>query len=164
LQHIGMAIKMNIPKKRALILLPLILLALSGCVGERPFMMVQLCLKDDQNVDLFKKSIRSIAQSKHMKFTDGSIENQKSLEAMKSSPNYPLIDIGAEAEDGTAMGAGNLGMSKYEVAIGFSAGSDAARSRKFAAEVIKSLQLKWKIYPVPPNRGAFPLAACRGKN
>lgn len=51
-----------------------------------------------------------------------------------------------------------MGLSAYEVAIGFSEGENSKRAHKFADAVVETLSKNWKIFVVPPNRGAMPMA------
>jgi hypothetical protein len=151
---------MNVRSNMATFALISLLGMLSGCVGKRPFLTVQTCLGSEQNVALFMNAMRSIAQSQNMKFIDGSKINQKKLATLKVSPSYRLIDIGVERKDGMGMAAGNLGLSAYEVAIGFSEGSNSEEAHKFADLVVRTLKQNWRIYVVPPGQGAFPTKAC----
>jgi hypothetical protein len=116
--------------------------------------MVQLCLRDQQNVFLFKNVVRSIAQSEHMKFIDGSTMTQKDLNTLKVGPKFPLVYIGVDGADGVGMEGGNLGLSAYEVALGFSEGSNSVAAHRFADTVVGELKKRWPVFVVPRDRGA----------
>jgi len=58
------------------------------------------------------------------------------------------------------IGAANLGLSKHQVALGFSTGSDIKQAQDFADIVIKERQRKWPVEVIPSDRGALPMANC----
>lgn len=151
---------MNMKSIATPIILILVLGLLSGCVGKRPFLMVQLCLGDEQNDAVFMGMMKSIAQSQHMEFIDGSAATQKDLIKLKVNPKYRLIYIGVKRSDGVGMEGGNLGLSAHEVALGFSEGSNPAEAHRFADMVVATLKQKWPVYVVPPGRGALPMKSC----
>lgn len=132
----------------------------TACASQDPFLMVQLCLRDTSGVASFESMMRSISESQHMAYGDRSIESQKELTALHVSPNYKLINIAADRSDGVGWGAGNLGLSAYQVAIGFSAGSNPAAAHRFANIVVDRLKQRWHVYVVPAGHGALPLKAC----
>lgn len=150
---------MDVRSPVASLLLLCLLSLLSGC-GKRGF-QVQVCLGDEQNVAVFKDMMKSIARSQHMKYIDGSAATQKYLTVIKANPDYRLINIGLEGKDDLYMDATNLGLSAYEVSVGFAQGTNHAEVHRFADTVVSALKTKWHVYSVPPDRGAFPLAACR---
>lgn len=134
---------------------------LSGCgEGKGPFLMVQTCLGDEQNVVLFENMLRAIAQSKNMTYVDGSKSTQKDLVDLKVNAGYQLINVGVERDDGIGLMAGNLGLSAYEVAIGFSEGSNPVEARQFANLVVGALKERWRVEVVPQGQGAFPMKGC----
>ena len=143
----------------ACVLIPLLGM-LSGCGGQRPFLMVQICLGDDQNVVLFENTLMVIAQSQNMTYIDGSKDTQKKLVQMDVSPNFRVIDIAVDGKDGVGMGAGNQSLSAHEVAVGFSEGSNPAGAQQFAQLVVERLQQRWPVSTVPQGRGAFPMKGC----
>lgn len=135
--------------------------ALPGCAGQHPFRMAQLCLRDEQGVAAFTGAMKEIAESENMEFVDGGAATQKDLRRLHASPDYRLVYLGIKGPDGMGLEAGNLGLSAYEVAIGFSTGSNPAAAHRFAERVIGTLGKRWKVYGVPAGRGALPLADCR---
>lgn len=128
--------------------------------GKRPFLMVQVCLRDEQNRGQFISMMKSIAQSEGMNLIDGSASTQRDLTALKANPNYQIINIGVLRGDGMGLGAGNLGLSPYEVALGFSEGSSSSEAHRFADVVIGALKQKWHVELVPTGRGALPMKNC----
>jgi len=125
--------------------------------------MVQLCLHDQKNVLLFKDTMKSLSESEGMEYGDNSAATEKELIATKLKQSYPFINIAGTRADGVGWGAGNLGLSAYEVAVGFSDGSNPAEAHRFAGMVIGKLKERWHVYYVPPGQGAFPLKHCTSK-
>ena len=93
---------------RASVILIIPLALLSGCVGKQPFLSVQLCLHDEQNLKLFVDTMKSISQSQGMDYGDRSAASQSELTSLNVSPNYPLINISANGKDNVGWGATNL--------------------------------------------------------
>lgn len=138
----------------------LMLCTFEGCTGKRPFLIVEVCLNDEKGLEQFTDLMRSIAQSEHLKFIDGSAETQHDLTMLKANKNARAINLDIEREDGLGVGAGNLGLPTYQVALGFSEGSNSLESRKFADMVIGELKKKWNVEDVPSGQGAQPMKAC----
>lgn len=136
------------------------LLMVGGCSGKHPSRAVQLCLEDERGVDDFKHVMQTVAHEKGMEFVDGSTSTARKLKAMNQHPEYELIHIGISGKDDVGLTAGNQGLSAYEVAIGFSAGSSNADEQKFERAVIQALAQRWQVHEVPAGQGAFPLKAC----
>lgn len=130
---------------------------LSACEGKHPFLVVQLCLRDDRDAAQLTEVIESIARSENLRYIDRGASTQKELVRQNSSPPYKLIYFGVKGEGGIGLEGGNLGLSAYEVAIGFSEGTNSQRSHKFADAVIEAISKKWKISVVPADRGAMPM-------
>jgi hypothetical protein len=99
-----------------------------------------------------------------MNFIDGSASTEKDLVVLKKHPGYEIIYVGIRGEDGAGLEAGNLGLSTYEVAIGFSEGSSQSGTQQFADVVVHSLERTWRVHEVPPGQGAFPLGNCSSES
>ena len=139
-----------------LFLAALILFALPSCIGKGPFQQVQLCLHDQASTDLFIQTMKEISLAHGMKFTDRSIETNRELTTLNVKPNYEVMNISGIRKDGVSWGAGNTGLSAFEVSIGFGEGSNPSGAHEFANAVIDALEQRWDIYRVPENQGAFP--------
>jgi hypothetical protein len=141
----------------------LVILMFSGCVGKHPFKQVQLCLHDQAGSQLFVQKMKEISISHGMKFTDRSSETNRELATLSKKPDYQVMNISARRDDGVGWGAGNFGLSEFEVSIGFG-GKESPAAREFADAVIRALEEKWRVYPVPPDRGAFPICVAQKPN
>jgi hypothetical protein len=137
---------------------------LGGCSGQHPSRIVQICLGDKENVAFFKEAMRSIARENGIEFIDGSATTERDLIVLKKHPGYTLIYLGIRGRDGIGLEAGNLGLSAYEVALGFSLGSDRSGAQKFEHDVIQELSKRWQVHAVPSGQGAFPLPSCSGRS
>jgi hypothetical protein len=133
-----------------------------GCTpGKHSFLIVQLCLEDERNLAEFTSMMQLIAQSERMNFVDGSAGTKRDLKAMGAlRQSGPIIHMGVEREDGMSLIAGNIGLSGYQVAVGFSEGSDPSGAHAFADRVVSRLKTRWHVDTVPAGKGAFPLKTC----
>lgn len=128
--------------------------------GERPFLLVQTCLGNDKNVALWISTMQEIARSQNMAFIDGSKATQGDMARLKVRVDGRLINISIERRDGMGLMAGNLGLTPYEVAIGFSEGSNPIEAHQFADLVVKTLKQRWDVQVVPSGLGSFPMKGC----
>jgi hypothetical protein len=135
---------------------------LFGCgQGKRPFLMVQLCFKDDRDLGDFALLLQSIAYSEGMTYIDRSGPTERELAATDASGLLaPVINSGLEGPNGLGLGVGNLGLPKYQVAVGFSEGSNPAEAHRFADSVVSRFKSRWHVETVPEGRGALPIADC----
>jgi len=127
--------------------------------------MVQLCLNDQQGLSTMVGELQSLAQSEKMTFIDNGGNTKRSLDTIgyagtERKDGSPVINLDVGRRDGMGVGVGNLGLPDYQVAVGFSEGSDAAESRHFADRVIERLKRHWHLIVVPAGTGAKPLASC----
>jgi hypothetical protein len=139
--------------------------ALLGCpVGQRPFEIAQLCLGDQKNLTQFANILKSVAQTEGMTFTDTSASTERDLKAMgvKVDPTAPVISFYVGRKDGVGLGAGNQGLPNYQVAVGFSEGSNPSDAHRFADLVVSRLEKHWHVVfvPNPAESGALPLKNC----
>lgn len=129
-------------------------------VGKQPFKMIQFCVHDQEGVNRFKQTLSSIAKDEGMQFFDGSAELDRQLARAKVDVQRPVVYIGVKREDGSGLEAGNLGLDRFEIAIGFSEGKMPAEAWSFSFRVERALADRWNVHAVPPNKGAAP-TACR---
>jgi hypothetical protein len=135
--------------------------ALGGCTqGKPPFLMVQLCLRNDQQLADFTHFLQSIAYSEGMTYIDRSGPTEREFAALNRPNTAPVINIGLEGSDGVGLGVGNLGLPKYQVAVGFSEGSKPVEARRLAEMVVGQLKARWHVETVPEGRGALPIPNC----
>ena len=142
-------------------------LLISACSPEKgPFLIVQMCLANKEGVTAFVDEMKAIATEEKMSFTDRSRDTRRELDATgypsaERADGSPLINIGLTRNDGMGVGAGNLGLPGYQIAVGFSGDSGETDSKEFADRIVKRLERHWQITTVPAGLGAKPLAGCQ---
>ncbi len=146
-----------------------ILTLLFGCTTGTPTILtVQLCLNDDKGVLHFKDLMRSIADSEHMTFVDGSAESQRDLKIAgakmdKLDRSGSVINIGINQGHENVMLGGNLGLPTYQVVLGFSGIPNSLDAERFPNIVLKQLASFWRIEKLPAGASALPMKNCPGK-
>jgi hypothetical protein len=58
------------------------------------------------------------------------------------------------------LGIGSLGLPKYQLALGFSAGSRPVEAHRFADTVMGQVKAHWHVENVPEGRGALTIPDC----
>ena len=139
-----------------------VMVVVAGCQGERAFRSVQLCMTGESDVAKLKSYITKVAREENMEFIDSSARTHGELERLKVAPPYRLIYFGLVGDDGLGLSVGNMGLSQFEVSIGFSKGSDARIAEEFADRVVREIKRTWAVSELPRDRGAFPMG-CPGK-
>jgi hypothetical protein len=139
---------------------------LSGCMrGERPFLMIQMCVENQGGMDLLKGEMQSLAVSEGLVFQDASSYTENELKIIgykgkERADGSPVLNVAAWRKDGMGFGGGNLSLPGYQVALGFSKGGDEAEAKAFALRVISILERHWVIYRIPDGQGAVPMDSC----
>ena len=124
-------------------------------------MQVQVCLKDAEGVDEFKRALRQIADAKGMEFADRSAEAETELRDLKvkeAASWFPLIVVGLSGPKNLYVGGSNAGLSPHQVGLGFSPNTDAGRA--FAKRTVHRLRQNWTVEIIPNNRGMAALRNC----
>lgn len=142
------------------------LLALAGCgKGERQFLIAQVCLRNQGDVDRFVALMREIAVANQLRFVDTSSESQEALsrtnpEQARVENRRRAVNIGTVGSRGFGFSAGNLGLPEYQVAIGFTAGDQPADARKFAARTVSLVRSKWPVETSSGETGVTGMKSC----
>lgn len=138
------------------------------CSGpQQEFLAVQVCLVDERGEAEFVKVMREVARLEGLRFLDNSAATEDYLRDVRDKglvklEHVPTINVGIEGEKGLGVTAGNLGLPSNQVALGFTAGSDAAKARRLSARLVGALSKRWRIEKVPQEKGAFPMSNCGG--
>jgi hypothetical protein len=145
----------------------IVLLGIVGACtpGKRPFLIVEVCLPNSQDLPEFTSEMRSIAQSERMRFIDSGANTEKELRAQRNPTvdkmlRGTLVNMGVERADGMGLTVGNLGLPPHQVAIGFSEGSNAADAHSFANMVVSKITQHWHVEFVPAGTGATGMKNC----
>ena len=156
---------------RAWTLLPFLsgmIVVCQGCAGpQEAFQNVQLCIADERGVLELKRIMRAVAQSKNLEFIDNSARQGENLKAMGADKALGrdasrAIDVHIEGENGMGVTAGNLGLPEYQVALGFTEGTNPSMARVLSNELIKALSQRWHVEVVPLGKGAMPMKTSEG--
>ena len=140
---------------------------LGACTrGNGPDLLVQVCLRDEQGVAAFKSALRSIATAERMNYIDASATTARDLKVIGATDDRMhttggLVHVGIDGHGGVGLTAGNMGLDKYEVAIGFSNGPPDTERRKFSDVVVSELMRQWQVKVVPEGSGALPDENCK---
>jgi hypothetical protein len=125
-----------------------------------------MCVVDERGVAELKGLMRATAASEHLRFIDNSAQqssDSKSIGTDKLLKRASLaIDVHIEGKGGMGVTAGNLGLPPYQVALGFTEGSDAAKAHQLSARLIQALSQRWQVETIPAGKGALPMKRCGG--
>jgi len=139
---------------------------LSACTQANPrFLLVQVCLADQAELDELIADLRSLAAAERMAFEDTSESAKRGLAAVghpgvERTRGSPVVEVSVYRADGMGVTAGNLGLPGYQIALGFTDGRHEGDGRLFANSVVKRLEQRWRVVTVPDDRGALPLPDC----
>jgi hypothetical protein len=142
-------------------------LMLCGCWGVKPpILLVQTCVHDNAGAAQLLDELRVVASSSGMQFVDNSSAAKRDLEIVGYSgrerdDGSPVINVDVRRSDGMGVSAINVGLPGYQIALGFSEGSDQLEARRFADDVVKRLEQHWQVEKVPPGSGALPKPGCK---
>ncbi len=142
-------------------------LLLTGCApGKHPFLMVQMCLSSEQGVEAFVDELRSVAAAEKMEFVDNSRNAEQELKGVgyagrERTRGNRVIDVRVMRKDGMAIGATNVGLPGFQMAMGFSEGSSAVETQNFANRTLARFRKHWSMESVPSGAGAKPMADCQ---
>lgn len=147
--------------------LPLVFwLVLHGCApGKHSFLIVQTCLSDEHGFEALVREMKSIGAVENMNVVDHSEDVARLLEDVsypgkKRTHGSRVIDVSIQRPDGVGVTASNLGLPGFEMAFGFSEGSDAEFAHAFADRVMTQLSTHWNFVVVPSGAGAKPKGGC----
>lgn len=135
----------------------------AGCAPAKQssFLRVQVCLQSAEELSTFKSVINELGQEAGLIFTDGGGRGARQLRAIGAAALVePHVLLNLRGDDGMFVGVGNLGLPKYQVAMGFSEGADSLEARRFAEAVVAELKVRWRVEAVPEGRGALPMENC----
>lgn len=135
--------------------------------AKESFRSVQMCVVDSRGVAELKALMRATAASEHLQFIDNGAEQGSELRAMGADKLLKrdaslAIDLHIEGNDGMGVTAGNLGLPPYQVALGFTEGSDVAKAHRLSARLIQALSQRWQVETIPAGKGAMPMKSCGG--
>lgn len=149
------------------ILLPISLSLLACADGkEGPFLTAQLCVRNEDGLMQLVAELKAVAAAKGMMFVDNSADTQRDLEVVGYADRYrtdgdPVFNVAVKRRDGPGVGATNLGLPSYQIALGFTEGINRVEAEKFTNEVISTLEKYWFVEKLPAGVGATPNSTCK---
>ena len=110
--------------------------------------------------------LKAVAAAKGMMFVDNSADTQRDLEVVGYADRYrtdgdPVFNVAVKRRDGPGVGATNLGLPSYQIALGFTEGINRVEAEKFTNEVISTLEKYWFVEKLPAGVGATPNSTCK---
>ena len=73
-----------------LLMMAMLLAMLPACQGEHPFLLLQVCLNDDKNVEQFVDLMKSVSDEEQMTYVDRSADSQEELSDLDAGPGYQI--------------------------------------------------------------------------
>lgn len=134
--------------------------------AKRPFLIAEVCLRTADDLSTFTRDMHSIAESERATFIDRSASTQKELDAtghsLEGARTRQVVNMGVERGNEMLVMVSNLGLPGYQVALGFSEGSNPLLAHRFADAVVRKLEQRWHVETVgnPTEAGAQPMKNC----
>jgi len=141
---------------------------LDGCGrSQEAFLTVGVCAGDQGGVEQVLETMRATAKSAGLKFIDQSAETRANLENVDANKSLKygadsLVDAHIEGAGGMGVTASNLGLPPFQIALGFTAGSDSAKGHHLADQLVRALSERWHVQKIPEGEGVRPLKECGG--
>lgn len=153
---------------RMMIVLTIVAVSLIGCMDgrERPFLMAQVCVRDKAGMVELVDALKAIAAEKRLRFADNTAAAQRDLKTVgyadrDRADGSPALNVAVERHDGLGVGATNLGLPGYQVALGFTEGTDKGETERFTNDVIATIEKHWVVERLPAETRALPKPGCR---
>jgi hypothetical protein len=145
-----------------------IFLCLQGCSPtQESFLTIQTCVVNQQGVALLKSTMHAVAKAENLEFIDNSLQQGSELKMMGAEERLKrdaalAIDVHIDGAGGIGVTASNLGLPSYQVAVGFTNGSDAAKAHLLARRLVQALSKQWQVETIPQGSGVSPMKTCGG--
>jgi hypothetical protein len=147
-------------------LLICIILILCSCVGKSSFQVVELCVRNQADLEFLKDELRQIAAAENLTYIDASGYSAQQLRDIgysgaQRTDGSPVVFMQIGRKDGMGVGVGNTGSPGFQIALGFTAGRDSGEAARFSKRVIAQLSQRWNVWSVPKGTGAMPMKDCQ---
>lgn len=139
---------------------------LHGCFqSQEAFLIVQTCVVNKEGATQLLGIMRQVAALENAQFINNGSNPANGLRdtgADKRLNEDASLAIDAHIEEGTGTGvsAGNLRLRPYQVAFGFTEGSQPARAHRLADRLVQELSRHWPVQKVPQGQGVLPMPSC----
>ena len=143
---------------------------LQGCArSQEAFLSIQTCVVDQNGLDELARVMRDIAHSERLQFIDNSAAMRESLKATAADRHAGIVidhavDLHIEGKGGMGVTASNLSLPSYQVALGFTEGSEPNKAHRLAEQLTQELKQRWNVQKVARGKGVFPMKSCGFSN
>lgn len=151
---------------RAVIGISALTLCAAKCSGpQEEFLAVQVCLSDEAESKQLVGILRETASLEGLRFVDASSTTESYLADVRGKgliklDHVPTVYVGIEGPHGLGATASNLGLPSNQIALGFTAGNDAAKAHRLADRLVQALQRRWRVETLAKGQGSFPMKSC----
>jgi hypothetical protein len=149
------------------VLLVALLLSLSACApGKYSFRVAQVCVIGEQGVLQLVHEMKEIANEEKMEFVDASKDTARGLDIIDfadggRADGSAAIHVVVQRADGMGVTVTNISLPGYQMALGFSEGSNRSDAVRFADKVQNRLAQHWRVEVLPPGSGVMPDPKCK---
>lgn len=113
-----------------------------------------------------RDALKDEALSREMQFLDLSADTERDVKIVgysneERADGSPLVHLVVVRDDGMSVGATNIGLPGYQIALGFTEGSDPLETQHFTDDVIERLEKHWLVDRLPAGSAVLPQAGCQ---
>jgi hypothetical protein len=116
-------------------------------------------LGNQQGVDKFVTLLRTAAHENGLSYFDRTEDTTQEYDNLKLHRPF-VLNIGALRKDGMGVTASAIGGAGYQIALGFSAGTDTNDAHQFATYFLSVLRQRWPTEVFPGSQGVKPSEKC----
>jgi hypothetical protein len=131
---------------------------------KRPFLFIQMCVRDEHDVSELTELVRSIAVSDGMKFGDYSKKTMGNPGDHRNTTPTTLtenLDMAAFDRDGVGFGVADTKIFANQISIAFSEGSNPTKAHRIAEEVLYKLKVNRRAQLVSSDGRVLPNLHCK---
>jgi uncharacterized protein (DUF3084 family) len=140
---------------------------LANCAprSQLPFLSVQVCATNEEQLSQLISQIHSLAEEKNMSISHNEEEIQKQLiELQRNNPNIffstSTTNMVISQNNTVYAVANNIPSSRGQILISFFENRDSETAHDFAKHVVNRLEQYWHVTRISREAGAFPNDSC----
>ena len=144
-----------------------ILFSALGCSQhqQEAFKTVKVCVADSQGINRLAQIMRESAKAEGMTYIDNTAATRRGLSVTAQSDRDRkeaewVVNFEIQGSNGMGVTATNLGHSPFEMALGFSVGSNRFEAESFAERLIGTLKARWRVVSVQKGEDSQKLTKC----
>jgi hypothetical protein len=142
--------------------------SLFGCTPvKRPFLFIQMCVRDEHDLSDLTELLRSIAESGGMQFSDytkrttGNRGDRRDTTPVTLTEN---LNMGVFDRDGVGFGVAGTNVFTNQISVAFSEGSNPTKAHRFAEEVRYKLNANRRAQLISSEVTVLPNLHCKANN